>query len=105
MKEAASPEESAAGAAGGEIAEALARFSRALDRLDATVLRRLDQQRGLALLEAELDLMREDRAKLAEALDIERDQRAALLARLAEVSPRIERAMAAIAKARDTGGG
>jgi predicted nucleic acid-binding Zn-ribbon protein len=78
------------------IREALARLSSALDRLDAVSLRHADGDRARAALEAELQLMREDRHQLARQLDDEKAARVESDASLGEIAPRIDRAIAAI---------
>jgi predicted nucleic acid-binding Zn-ribbon protein len=78
------------------VQEALSRLAQALDRLDAASLRHAEGERLRATLEAELALMREDRHKLATEIDKERDERLTLETRLADITPRIDRAMEAI---------
>jgi predicted nucleic acid-binding Zn-ribbon protein len=78
------------------IQDALSRLAQALDRLDAASLRHAEGERLRATLEAELALMREDRHRLATEIDRERDERLTLEARLADITPRIDRAMDAI---------
>lgn len=78
------------------IQDALSRLAQALDRLDAASLRHAEGERLRATLEAELALMREDRHRLATEIDKERDERLTLEARLADITPRIDRAMDAI---------
>jgi adenylylsulfate kinase-like enzyme len=78
------------------IKDSLARLGTALDRLDAAALRHADGDRARATLEAELNLMREDRHQLARLLDEEKAARADADAGLSELGPRIDRAIAAI---------
>lgn len=78
------------------VREALSRLAAALDRLDAVSLRHADGGRARANLETELDLMREDRHKLALQLDTEKSAREAAETGLGEIAPRVERAIAAI---------
>ena len=78
------------------IREALARLSAALDRLDAASLRHADGDRARATLESELSLMREDRHQLARALDEETAARLLSETQLADLAPRIDRAISAL---------
>lgn len=78
------------------IREALARMSAALDRLDAASLRHADGDRARQTLESELSLMREDRHQLARALDAEKASRLLAETHLADLAPRIDRAIAAL---------
>lgn len=78
------------------IREALARLGAALDRLDTASLRHADGDRARVVLESELSLMREDRHRLARQVDDEKFARAQAEAGLAEIAPRLDRAIAAI---------
>jgi Domain of unknown function (DUF4164) len=51
------------------LAEALDRLRGAIDLLDAAAMRRMSAERGEQARQTELELMRGDRAKLAELLD------------------------------------
>ncbi len=53
------------------VGEALSRLSAALDRLDAAAIRHVESDRVRATLVTELAVMREDRHRLAEMLDLE----------------------------------
>lgn len=78
------------------IAAAITRLSAAIDRLDAASLRLADGETHRTALETEIMLMREDRHKLARELDAERAARLRAEDGLADLSPRIDRAMSAI---------
>lgn len=78
------------------IREAMARLSAALDRLDAASLRHADGDKARLTLESELSLMREDRHQLARALDEEKASRLLAETHLADLAPRIDRAIAAL---------
>jgi len=78
------------------IAAAISRLSAAIDRLDAASLRLADGEVQRNALETEILLMREDRHRLARELDGERAARLRAEDGLVEISPRVDRAMAAI---------
>jgi Domain of unknown function (DUF4164) len=78
------------------IAAAMMRLSAAIDRLDAASLRLSDGESHRTSLETEIMLMREDRHRLARDLDLERAARERAEEGLGEISPRVDRAMAAI---------
>ena len=78
------------------IRDALSRLTSALDRLDAVSIRHAEGERTRSTLETELALMREDRHALAVELDQERTHRVNAEDSLAELTPRIDRAMLAI---------
>lgn len=78
------------------IAAAIMRLSAAIDRLDAASLRLADGESHRTTLETEIMLMREDRHRLARDLDSERTARLKAEEGLAEISPRVDRAVAAV---------
>lgn len=78
------------------IKDALHRLNAALDRLDAVSIRHVEAERVRGTLETELAVMREDRHALANLLDNERDARARAEDGLAEIAPRVDRAISAI---------
>ncbi len=78
------------------IAAAISRLSAAIDRLDATSLRLAESEGQRKVIETEILLMREDRYRLARALDQERAARIRVEDGLLEISPRVDRAMAAV---------
>jgi adenylylsulfate kinase-like enzyme len=78
------------------IREALARLGVALDRLDTASLRHADGDRARTTLETELALMREDRHRLAREIDAEKFARVEAEAGLAEIAPRLDRAIATL---------
>jgi hypothetical protein len=78
------------------VAEALNRLSAALDRLDAASLRHVEADRVRATLETELAVMREDRHRLAEMLDLESGARREADQCLHDLVPRIDRAISAV---------
>lgn len=78
------------------IKDALTRLNGALDRLDAVSIRHVEAERVRGTLETELALMREDRHALANLLDTERDARTRAEDGLAEIAPRVDRAISAI---------
>lgn len=80
----------------GSVAEALARLSAALDRLDAASLRHIEADRVRATLETELAVMREDRHRLAEMLDHETGARLEADQCLHDLLPRIDRAITSV---------
>ena len=81
---------------GDVVADALSRLGAALDRLDAASLRHIEADRVRATLETELAVMREDRHRLAEMLDLETGARREADQCLHDVLPRIDRAIAAV---------
>lgn len=78
------------------VSEALGRLGAALDRLDAVALRHVEADRIRATLETELAVMREDRHRLAEMLDLETGARREADQCLSDALPRIDRAIAAV---------
>jgi hypothetical protein len=78
------------------VAEALSRLSSALDRLDAAAIRHVEADRVRATLETELAVMREDRHRLAEMLDLETGARREADQTLRDVMPRLDRAIAQV---------
>jgi predicted nucleic acid-binding Zn-ribbon protein len=72
---------------------ALAQFTEALERLDAALSRRGAQDRGHEKLMREIQALREDRARLAEALDAARADYAALGAMSDDVESRLDSAI------------
>lgn len=76
--------------------DALARFSAALDRLEAASLRHQEGERMRMALESELALMRADRQALAESLDQSLFRNRQLEEQLVALDQRIERAMGAV---------
>ena len=81
------------------VRDALARLASALDRLDAASLRHLESDGTRAILETELAAMREDRRKLAADLDAALADRDAAESHLADLKPRIDRAVEALKRA------
>lgn len=78
------------------VQEALARFSAALDRLEAASLRHQEGERMRHALESELALMRADRQALAENLDHSVARNRQLEEQFQALDQRIERAIAAV---------
>jgi predicted methyltransferase len=80
----------------GALDEAMGRLDAALGALEATIARRLDLERRRGDLETELQIMQDDRARLA----IDLDGTAARLARVEaaadDVSRRVDRAIGAV---------
>jgi hypothetical protein len=72
---------------------ALERLGSAVDLLDAAAMRRLTAERADQARATELQLMRGDRAKLAELLDQALSRGRALEAAQLEASARVDRAM------------
>jgi Domain of unknown function (DUF4164) len=72
---------------------ALQRLDAAVDLLDAAALRRLSAERADQARATELELMRGDRAKLAELLDQALSRGRALEAAQQEATLRVDRAM------------
>jgi Domain of unknown function (DUF4164) len=75
------------------LAAALERLGSAVDLMDAAALRRLSNERADQARATELELMRGDRAKLAELLDQALSRGRALEAAQHEATVRVERAM------------
>jgi hypothetical protein len=75
------------------VSEALNRLSAALDRLDAAAIRYGEADRVRATLETELAVMREDRHRLAEMLDLETGARLEADQTLRDCLPRLDRAI------------
>jgi hypothetical protein len=78
------------------VQEALARFSAALDRLEAASLRHQEGERMRLALESELALMRADRQQLAETLDQSVARGRQLEEQMVLIDQRIERAIASV---------
>ncbi len=83
------------------LASALQRLGSAIDLLDAAAARRLSGDRNDAARSTELELMRGDRAKLAELLDQALSRGRALEAAQDELSGRIDRAIDLVTGALD----
>lgn len=81
------------------LASALNRLSAALDGLDTAVLRRRTRDEASGSRDAELSLMQEDRARLAEELDQALHRLNRLDAASADAMQRIDRAMGAVQSA------
>lgn len=81
----------------------LARLSAALDGLDAAILRRRARDESKGNRDAELSLMQEDRARLADELDATLARLNRLDAAAADTSQRITRAMQAVRAVMDDG--
>lgn len=75
---------------------ALARLAAALDGLETVVGLKLAHEGARPELEAELSVMQEDRARLAQDLDMALARAGALDAALAETGERIDRAIGEI---------
>jgi hypothetical protein len=75
------------------LAAALQRLGSAIDLLDAAALRRMAAERADQARATELELMRGDRAKLAELLDQALSRGRALETAQQEATQRIDRAM------------
>jgi len=78
------------------VQDALARFSAALDRLEAASLRHQEGERMRMALEGELALMRADRQALAETLDQSVARSRQLEEQFTQIDQRIERAIASV---------
>ena len=76
--------------------DALRRLKAALDTLEMAAARRLEMERGSESLETELALMRDDRSRLAVELDGALARGARIEQAAAEVSRRIDRAIASV---------
>ncbi len=83
------------------ILESLARFSAALDRLEAASLRHQESERMRMNLESELALMRADRAELAEKLDRTTHRKQEVEEQFSQLDQRIDRAVASIREVLD----
>jgi hypothetical protein len=86
------------------LAAALQRLGSAIDLLDAAAARRLAAEKGEAARLMELELMRGDRARLAELLDQAMARNQALEAAQDEAERRIEQAMALVGEALNSAG-
>lgn len=75
---------------------AMARFSAALDRLEASIERRAIAAEGAQSLEREIVALREDRSRLADELDRVRAHARALDETAGDVSTRLEETIAGI---------
>jgi Domain of unknown function (DUF4164) len=84
---------------------AIRRLTAAVDLLDAAALRRLAAERADQARATELELMRGDRAKLAELLDQAVGRGRALEAAQQEAAARVDRAMALVRDAMAEKGG
>ncbi len=69
------------------------RFSKALDRLEATANRRLQRTKTVDNLEQELTALRQDRARLAQELDGMKAETKALEGVTDEVATRVDTAI------------
>lgn len=78
------------------VQDALARFSAALDRLEAASLRHQEGERLRHALESELALMRADRQQLAERLDHAAFRAQQVEDEVSALDQRIERAILAV---------
>jgi|GEM_PF-783273 len=83
------------------LSAALMRLGAALDKLDALSIRKAGGLSRSADLEMELDVMREDRHKLALLIDAERAGRLEMEDCLARIAPRIDHAMGIIKQSLD----
>ena len=81
------------------VQDALARFSAALDRLEAASLRHQEGERMRHMLESELALMRADRQGLAEKLDQTTARSRQFEEQFVALDQRIERAIASVREA------
>lgn len=86
------------------VQDALARFSAALDRLEAASLRHQEGERMRMALESELALMRADRQGLAETLDQSVARNRQMEEQLLQLDQRIERAIASVRDCLQAGG-
>lgn len=84
--------------------EALKRLESALGALDAAVTRRLEAERSRADLETELQIMQDDRARLAVDLESASRRVEALEATTRDVEARVGRAAAAVRAVLDEAG-
>lgn len=73
--------------------ECMERFSKALDRLEATTNRRLQRTRAIDNLEQELSALRQDRARLGQELDGMKVETKALEGVTDEVALRLDSAI------------
>jgi len=73
--------------------KSMERFARALDRVEATVNRRLQRTRAAESLEQELAALRQDRARLAQELDNMKAETKALEGVTDEVAARLDTAI------------
>ncbi len=73
--------------------ECMERFSKALDRLEATANRRLQRAKTVDNLEQELTALRQDRARLAQELDGIKAETKALEGVTDEVATRVDTAI------------
>ncbi|MEH3147003.1 MAG: DUF4164 domain-containing protein [Methylobacterium frigidaeris] len=81
---------------GAAMDDALRRLDSAVAALDAAVSRRLDAERSRGDLETELEIMREDRARLGAELDAATARLAEVEAAADEVGHRVGRAIGAV---------
>ncbi|HEY8564024.1 MAG TPA: DUF4164 domain-containing protein [Beijerinckiaceae bacterium] len=80
----------------GTLDDALRRLDGAVGQLEAAVRRRLDAERGRGDLETELQLMQDDRARLALELDGTTARLQRTQAVTDDVGQRVERALGAV---------
>jgi len=73
--------------------KSMERFLKALDRVEATVNRRLQRTRAVDSLEQELGALRQDRARLAQELDNMKAEAKALEGMTDEVAARLDTAI------------
>lgn len=81
------------------LAAALQRLGSAIDLLDAAAARRLQAEKTEAARSTELELMRGDRARLAELLDQALSRGRALEAAQEEAAKRVDRAIGLVTEA------
>jgi hypothetical protein len=81
------------------LSDALKRLSTAIDKLDTAVGQRQAQERTSAARAAEFELMRSDRAKLAEILDQALQRGRSLETACQDADARVERAMQLVQQA------
>ena len=84
--------------------EALRRLDGALGQLEAAVGRRLDSERRRGDLETELQLMQDDRARLAVELDGANSRLNRLETVTRDLGGRIDRAISAVGEVLENGG-
>jgi len=99
------PDDSRAATGETAISAALARLTRAVDRLEAAVDRRHDADRSVSGLEAQLQRLGDDRSELAATLDTAEARAARLEDANREVSRRLVSAMESIRSVLEEHGG
>lgn len=82
----------------GAMAQASARLSAALDGLEATVRRHQDARRGAVAQDAEIQLLAEDRSRLAQELDRAEARASRLESAASHVGARLDAAIQSIGK-------